>query len=64
MAGLGALFWSMFQFMDDMAFLLAENEIKAAILLELILLVGTGFWLLSCCLGALLHRYLLRRRGL
>jgi hypothetical protein len=64
-AGLGTLVAALRAFLEDLVFLLPENDFKtAAILLGFLVLTSKALWLLSCCLGALGRRLLLRLRGL
>lgn len=53
------------QFLDDLVFLVSDNDLKTAILLlGLLLLLSTALWLLSCSLGALARKAILYIRGL
>ena len=53
------------QFLDDLAYLLAENDLMMAlIVLQSLLVISAALWVLSCCAGALARRVLLRLRGL
>jgi hypothetical protein len=65
LAGLRLLSVELLQFLDDLAFLLSENDAKTiAIILDLLLVMSAALWLLSCCLGALARKWLLHLRGL
>jgi hypothetical protein len=64
-AVLAALAPGLHQFLDDLAILLAENDLRAAlVVLGLVLLVSGSTWLLACCLAALAWRLVLQFRGL
>jgi hypothetical protein len=64
LAGVAADAAALHQFLDDLTFLLVDNELKSAlVLVELMLLASGGLWLLACCLGTLARRAILRLRG-
>jgi len=63
--GLGALALLMFQFLDDLAFLIMDGDLTlAGIFFGLLLLTSIALWLLSCLLAALGRRLILYFRGL
>jgi hypothetical protein len=65
LAGLGTLGWALRQFLDDLAFLISENDAKSIfVVLEILLVSSAATWVLSCCLGALGRRLMLWLRGL
>lgn len=62
LSGLG---FGLFRFLEDLAFLLVENELGMALIALNVLLVGSAaLWVLSCCAWALARRVLLYLRGL
>jgi hypothetical protein len=63
--GLGLLAYVAYQLGDDVPLLVSESDFKTAFaLFDILLLTTAALWLLSCTLGALWRRFLLRRRGL
>lgn len=65
LGGLAALAIGLYRFLDDLAFLLPDNDLASAlVLLELLFLASGSLWLLGCCLAALARRVVLRLRGL
>jgi len=63
-AGLVVLGFGLVQFWDDLAILVAENDLRSAfILAELIVLASAGLWVLSLCVATLGQRFWLVRRG-
>jgi hypothetical protein len=53
------------RFLDDLAFLVAENDVRTGLVLVHFLLVASAaFWVLSCALVALTRKWLLYWRGL
>ncbi|MFO1497546.1 MAG: hypothetical protein U1G07_03980 [Verrucomicrobiota bacterium] len=53
------------QFLDDLAYLLSENDLTmAAIVLAALVVSSAVLWVLSCCVGALARRAVLYLRGL
>jgi len=64
-AAVALLYRSLIQFLDDLTFLLSENDLGTAlVLLTFLLVISTALWVVSCCFGALARRALLRIRGL
>lgn len=62
---LGGLAFALYQFLDDLAFLLFEADLRiVGIFFGLLLVISIGLWVLSCCLGALGRRAVLYLRGL
>jgi hypothetical protein len=65
MAGVAADAAALHQFLDDLTFLLVDNDLKSTlVLLELVLLASGSLWLLACCVATLARRLILRLRGL
>ena len=65
LTGLGTLTWAMLQFLDDLTFLLSDYDARIIfVLVQILLTSSAALWVLSCCLGALARRLVLRRRGL
>ena len=65
LAGVAADAAALHQFLDDLTFLLFDNDLKSGlVLLEMVLLASGILWLLACCLGTLARRIILRLRGL
>jgi hypothetical protein len=65
MAGLGGIAAGLLGLLEDLAFLLAENDFRIVLIaLGFVLVAGAALWVLSCCLGALSRRLLLYLRGL
>jgi hypothetical protein len=64
-AGLTLLGFVGIEFLDDLAYLVGENDVRSLIIVaDLCVASGAAIWVLSCCLGALAHRVMLRLRGL
>ncbi len=63
--GLFLLVVGLFDFLDELAFLVGENDFRTVLISFLfVLATSAALWVLSCCLGALSRRVLLRLRGL
>ncbi len=53
------------QFLDDLAFLFGENDLRdVALVGGLLVVTSAGLWLLACCLWSLGRRLVLHLRGL
>ena len=65
LGGLGAAGMGIFEFLDDLTFLVSDTDlITIGVLLGLLLFASAAIWLLSCTLGALGRRLILYVRGL
>ena len=62
-AGLGLLGFVGFEFFDDLAYLMAENDLRSAIIVsELVVASASALWVISCCLVELGNRLIRRFR--
>jgi hypothetical protein len=51
------------EFLDNLTYLAGENDLRSlGIIANLVLACGAATWVLSCCLGTLGHRMVLRLR--